>query len=188
MSKTQQKYYYWILVIYILYHYLVWSNSKKLVKLCRWINLKRILYINIFVNTQNQKNYTIKAVCNMAALTSTEYMLLIWFSTACKVDPWIPHVSDSSRNALQNIWNDIVKMYYGKIEGFEYLAKSKLVFLVCHTIFCSPSSNPYHLLRARFSVRGPEQIPDRDTKPVPCCKPIEEILHVYWYEFFIEQD
>ena len=49
---------------YTYHHYLVWSNSKKLVKLCRWINLKRILYSCISFNTKS-KNYTINSVCNL---------------------------------------------------------------------------------------------------------------------------
>ena len=47
-----------------------------------------------------------------------------------------------------------------------------VVFVVCRRIFNLPSSNPYHLLRARSSVLDPEQIPDRDMKPVLCYKPV----------------
>ena len=43
---------------------------------------------------------------------------------------------------------------------------------MCHIIFYLPSSNPYHSLRARSSVLDPEQIPDRDMKPVLCYKPM----------------
>ena len=64
-----------------------------------------------------------------------------------------------------------------------YVELGLVVFLVCHRVFNLLSSNPYHLLRARFSVLDPERIPDRDTKPVPCYKPIKEKLHIL-YDFF----
>ena len=49
---------------------------------------------------------------------------------------------------------------------------NKMLYIIFHIIFHLPSSNPYHSLRARSSVLDPEQIPDRDMKPVPCYKPM----------------